>query len=125
VTIKLFVAALVAASAVVAGAIEYKRVTPQEIDELRARVLTMGDATSTDEQDHIKIKVPSKSSFYYFTKSNHAGHPAVVMQRIFEERGSLWIKSEGLTAGDASEFERWLKLFELQQRIIQEEMRKR
>ena len=104
------------------GAIEYKGTTATDIDALYKQAESESGATSRQEEGYIRITVPSKYTTYYFTTESHPCHPAVVIQRMYEENGALYIKAEGLTAGDRTKFEQWLKGFERQHEKIKQNL---
>jgi hypothetical protein len=105
--------------------IEYKGATQVDIDALYKQAMSEVDATSREEEGYMRITVPSKHTIYYFTTPKHPCHPAVVIQKIFEKSGGLWIEAEGLTAGDRAKFEQWLIGFERQHEQIKNRMRSR
>ena len=105
--------------------IAYQGTTQVDIDALYKQATSEVDAATREEEGYMRITVPSKHTIYYFTTPKHPCHPAVVIQRIFEKNGALWIEANGLTAGDRANFEQWLKVFERQHEQIKNRMRAR
>jgi hypothetical protein len=105
--------------------IAYRGTTQVDIEALYKQAKSEADAAAREEEGYMRITVPSKHTIYYFTTPKHPCHPAVVIQRIFEKSGAVWIEANGLTAGDQAKFEQWLRVFERQHEQIKSRMRSR
>jgi len=91
---------------------EYVSAPPEFVQLLFNQASSKTDAITEEEHGYIKIGVHSASTVYRFTTASHPCHPAVAIQRVVERDGVLSVVTHGVTAGNRSAFEQWLKALE-------------
>lgn len=78
------------------------------------------DVRHNDGWTLIGIESEEGRAIWSFTPRDHAAHPAVVKQTVFEEAGSVKVKMQGLCAGPKEACDELMAQFAERQRRLRE-----
>ncbi len=75
-----------------------------------------------DETTTTRVELPNERSIYWFTKLEHAAHPAIVKRELIEKPNGLEVRSRGWSGGAKDKFEEWFVGFLQQDQRIRDKM---
>ena len=73
-----------------------------------------GARITEDETNHLTV-IENKQTMTTFvaTKVGHAAHPSLMIKAMSEIGGVMYVDTSGYTAGDACQFDAWVKQFDV------------
>jgi hypothetical protein len=100
-------------------------ITAQQWEEFFKEIKAKPDAQDVSRPqtpDITVIAVPSESTMYFFTRPGPA-HPAVVVERVTQKDGHVYMNHTGYFAGSEEAFAKWFNAFQARSDSVRSSMK--
>ena len=98
---------------------------PGDLEQLFKELSSSPENQVTEEQSAIKVVVPAEAAVYFFLQPGEPAYPGVIIRKVVEKDGEIFIQTTGTSFGDGFAFDEMLAEFEAEDKKMRESIQNR